>query len=105
MGDPTRVKQLVEMYLVLAIPLLIISKNSRLSVSPSVIFLWDKSCRDRDLYLSLNTKLPDIFGGRIALYRMCSFNRIKVVNSGCIVQINVKMETIGRRKFPNRAKK
>ena len=45
------------MCLVLAIPLLIINKSSRLSVSLSIIFLWDKSCRDQDLSLSFNSKL------------------------------------------------
>ena len=39
-----------------------------------------------------NTKLPDIFGSRVALYRMCASNRIKAVNNPYIVQIYVNMD-------------
>ena len=51
-----------------------------------MILPWDKSCGNPDL--SLNTKHPDIFGSRVALYKMCASHRIKAVNNRCVVQIN-----------------
>ena len=69
-----------------------INKNSRFSVIPSIILLWDKSCRNPDL--SLDTKLPDIFGSRVALYKTCASHRIKAVNNCCIVQIHTKIWTV-----------
>ena len=57
---------------------IIINKNSRLSVSLRIILLWDKSCRNPDL--SLNTKLLDIFGSRVALYKMGACHRIKATD-------------------------
>ena len=63
--------------LALAIPPLIINKDSRLSVSLSIILPGDKSCRNTDL--SFNTKLPDIFGSRVALYIICASHNVRLL--------------------------
>ena len=53
-GGSTRFLQLLEICLVLAIPLLINNKISRLSVSLSIILPWDKSYR-KSRSLSIKT--------------------------------------------------